>query len=456
MRRLLCLLLCLVIGAQSNSEDDATAEAYREKFRQALQAANISGSTVSANSVEVQDVGVPDFDCELDATKPTSIHDLSPMYVDVVGAMGDSVTAAFGAGAKTIFGALTEYRGLSWSIGGDKDLTEIATLPNVVRKFNPDLQGFSINTGNHNSPNARMNVAISGAVCSGMLGQAKTLVDKMATEGFTDEDWKVVTLWIGGNDLCAIKSDEKSPEELARNYVDYVEAALDHLHENLRRTFVNLVEMIDVSDLHQVTGLECFLVHEFACKSIKSEALRNKVSVTSNLYNDYLGDLINSGKYDNRDDFTVVLQPFFSETPVPLKENGSADKSYFALDCFHFSQKGHAVGAKYLWNNMFEPLGKKTDHIDWYNMEPLMCPADFPYFATSKNSLNRGGAGLLQAGSDDQGSPHSANLLGILVGTGVGVFLVAMAATVVVVVMVRRRSRVTGPTEKMQLLSFKS
>lgn len=29
-------------------------------------------------------------------------------------------------------------------------------------------------------------------------------------QGFTDEDWKVVTLWIGGNDLCAIKSDEKS------------------------------------------------------------------------------------------------------------------------------------------------------------------------------------------------------------------------------------------------------
>jgi hypothetical protein len=78
----------------------------------------------------------------------------------------------------------------------------------------------------------------------------------------------------------------------------------------------------------------------------------------------------------------------------------------------------------------------------------------FPYFATYGNSFNRGVRGV--GSDDDQGSPHSTNLLGILVGTGVGVFLVGMAAMVVVMVIIRRKRKVTGPTEKLQLLSFKS
>ncbi len=105
---------------------------------------------------------------------------------------------------------------------------------------------------------------------------------------------------------------------------------------------------------------------------------------------DKLTTLIESGKYDTTDDFTVVLQPFFTETNIPLTEvrhcmqlmqhamhecnslhnthnhththtaisffcyiqEGIPDNSYFSLDCFHFSPKGHAIGARYVWNNM--------------------------------------------------------------------------------------------------------
>lgn len=459
MKGLLCLMLCLLgCGSlvQSTREDDERmTEDYRDKFRHAFQVANIS--TVSVDSI-VGTVGIPDFNCELNANEPTSIHDLSPLFVDVVAAMGDSVTAGWGAGARNIIEDLIEYRGLSWSIGGDKDLTEVATLPNILRVFNPDLYGFSIKTGKPWSPNARLNVAVSGAVTSGVLGQAETLVNKMKDEGITDDDWKVITLWIGANDLCAIKDDGIPPHELASRYVANVGEALDYLHSNVRRAFVNVAEMIDVADLHIVNGIMCSIVHPLACGSITSEKMREKVTNTVNYYNLGLGELVATGRYYDRDDFTVVLQPFFTETQVPRLDNGGADKSYFAPDCFHFSQKGHAVGARYLWNNMFEPLGQKTNSIDWKNEEPLTCPADCPYFATHKAPCNRGGVGLLNANSNDKGSPHSTNLLAILVGTGVGVFLVAVAAVAVAVgvVRVRRRNRVRGPTEKMQLLSFKS
>jgi hypothetical protein len=42
-------------------------------------------------------------------TKPTSASQLRPPDFDIVAAMGDSITAAFGAGSKTILSIFTEY-----------------------------------------------------------------------------------------------------------------------------------------------------------------------------------------------------------------------------------------------------------------------------------------------------------------------------------------------------------
>lgn len=57
---------------------------------------------------------------------------------------------------------------------------------------------------------------------------------------------------------------------------------------------------------------------------------------------------INSGRYDTKEDFTVVLQPFMKAFNAPEEESDKfkpfIDESYITYDCFHFSQKGHALG----------------------------------------------------------------------------------------------------------------
>jgi phospholipase B1 len=51
-------------------------------------------------------------------------------------------------------------------------------------------------------------------------------------------DWKMVTLFVGGNDLCRFCND---PAFYApNNYVSNIREALDFLQENSPRTFVNL------------------------------------------------------------------------------------------------------------------------------------------------------------------------------------------------------------------------
>lgn len=48
----------------------------------------------------------------------------------------------------------------------------------------------------------------------------------------------------------------------------------------------------------------------------------------------------------DRDDFTVVYQPFTLNITNPLGPDGFTDWTLFAKDCFHISQKGNARGKK--------------------------------------------------------------------------------------------------------------
>ena len=66
-------------------------------------------------------------------------------------------------------------------------------------------------------------------------------------------------------------------------------------------------------------------------------------------YHDLTRKMVDSGRYDTREDFTVVLQPFFEDFVPPRLENLDIDFSYLAPDCFHFSPKG--TGEKFYFLN---------------------------------------------------------------------------------------------------------
>jgi len=111
--------------------------------------------------------------------------------------------------------------------------------------------------------------------------------------------------------------------------------------------------------------------------------IRDFVVETLKQYNQKLAEIADDPQF-NTDDFAVVVQPFFTSTHIPKLENGEPDLSYFAPDCFHFSELSHEAAAVALFNNLFEPVHEKKEY--WIPGEPFECPMVGEVIFTNRNS----------------------------------------------------------------------
>lgn len=144
-------------------------------------------------------------------SRPQSAHQLRPGDIDVVGAIGDSLTAGFGVEVDSLLALLHEARGSSFSIGkhtfpfkpippkhrhrpagGAGTWRTHLTLPNILKNFNPRIYGYSLNAITTDSK-SKFNVAEGGAISSNMPFMARVLVDRIKRDQNVDleNDWKV-------------------------------------------------------------------------------------------------------------------------------------------------------------------------------------------------------------------------------------------------------------------------
>ncbi|KAL3052292.1 hypothetical protein OYC64_004942 [Pagothenia borchgrevinki] len=341
---------------------------------------------------------MPCEDFSASPSPPTSVHELRPGDVQVVAALGDSLTAGNGIASSknNVLDVLRQYRGLSWSIGGEENLTTVTTLPNILKYFNQNLTGFSVGKGKQETSESFLNQAVAGAKSNDLLPQVRALVARMKNDSRInfESDWKVITLFIGGNDVCdyCYNSLFYSEENFLRN----VRVTLDYLHKEVPRALVNLIEtlhIIPLREMHMDKSLKCptWLVN-ILCPCVilpkhKSKALQ-MVDDINRGYQRSLRELVESKRYDTRSDFTVVVQPFFRHLKFPRLPDGRADRSFFSADCFHLSQKAQTQMARSLWNNMLEPLGNKTTIQDFTADVDLKCPTKTSPFIRTYNNSN--------------------------------------------------------------------
>jgi len=373
-----------VTEMRQNPELDALLTKHEEAFAEIYSKDQVRLQTQKA---------AEDFRCDSmrpSREPPTSVHMLRPADVNVIGALGDSLTAGNGARARTILGVLQEDRGRVFSIGGDRSYPDQTTLPKFVESYNSNLYGSSEDTSGRFNDKSGLNVGEPGDEANNMPEQARMLIDRMRADSNVDyfNDWKLVTLFIGGNDLCTYCTDYEfySPEQ----HRTFIQTALDMLHDEMPRALVNILPIFDMQHISDLgNGFSCALVHRSVCpcKPQDPEEIR-EVSEYSLAYQDVVEDLIASGRYDTKTDFTVVVQPMFKKTTPPVLDNRNYDYSYWAPDCFHFSAKGHNTAGYNLWNNMLEPVGGKREEWDPTLTEFLCTTEQQPFIATNLNSRN--------------------------------------------------------------------
>ena len=116
-----------------------------------------------------------------------------PGDIDVIGAMGDSLTAGCGALATNLFHIYIQNKGVAWSNGGQSDWRTFLTLPNILKEYNPNLYGYVTRDSLSTERASKFNVAEFGAMTEDMPHQARILVRRMETDPNVNiqEDWKV-------------------------------------------------------------------------------------------------------------------------------------------------------------------------------------------------------------------------------------------------------------------------
>ncbi|XP_058460261.1 phospholipase B1, membrane-associated [Malaya genurostris] len=324
---------------------------------------------------------------------PESVDMLRPGDIDIVGAIGDSLTAGNGAMATNILEILVENKGLSWSIGGQGTWRQFLTVPNILKEYNPNLYGYPIKDSMSTSRASLFNAAEGGAMSQDIPHMAKNLVKRMLNDPKVDigNHWKLITLLIGGNDFCSNICYTNPPEKALQYHEDNILTALRIFRDYLPRTFVNLIASPNVDILTQFKGKpqECVTIHVLECPCFVATRFASEKQRYIKLieqWNLLQMDIANREEFHSQPDFSVVYQPFIMNLTIPSKPNGDTDFTYMSTDCFHLSQKGYARSTNALWNNMLEPVGRKTD--SWEDeFTNFKCPTpEMPYLRTRGNS----------------------------------------------------------------------
>lgn len=169
---------------------------------------------------------------------------LRPGDIDVIAAMGDSLTAGFGILSSDILSVITEYRGMTFTGGGQQNWREYLTLPNILKVFNPKLFGYAVNTSLTIEAGSEFNIAEAIARSKDMPQMAMKLVNMLKNDKRVnmEEDWKMINLFIGSNDLCHM-CYEKSYEVFLERHREDMVGCLRILRDNIPRCIVNYIAL---------------------------------------------------------------------------------------------------------------------------------------------------------------------------------------------------------------------
>ncbi|KAL1916170.1 uncharacterized protein VTP21DRAFT_6174 [Calcarisporiella thermophila] len=225
----------------------------------------------------------------------------------------------------------------------------------------PRAEGSELNSAISGATSHTLNKEIDRTVALLNGGEYKSIKDQ----------WKMVTLLIGPNDVCG--DGVTSPTEFGKN----VRAAVERIRTEIGKAFVSLVGVLDVTQVHTAAQSDLYCTIIMSSSAICPNAAPSKAPATRKYlaeYNAQLAQIADDYQSKNYSDFYVSAQPAFEKAVFDTYGQGFLS----GLDCFHpnvCANKAFTVG---LWNNLFEPKGKKKTLVP--ENAAIFCPKKGDYF----------------------------------------------------------------------------
>jgi len=290
--------------------------------------------------------------------------------------MGDSITAGFAMiGYPPI--DLIENRDYVFSTGGADDAFTLAT---IIRRYNSQVHGSSLSWTTPLTKGAWLDGGVSMAKVEDCPSQVDYLVKSLKTiyAGRVDfeNDWKLLTIFIGANNICGDCQNRENSKPAW--FESHLRAVLTQIEAQIPRVFVNLVEIFNISGVYYAGEMSdyCKTIHdlwphECYCVETGVKSDLDAMDKTSLAFNTISRSLAAEFAAKKNPGFTVVSQPGLSginlvKFPSPL--------AYLSnLDCFHPSLCANEAFTYQIWNNMNQPMGKKSIVPDLRNLK-ILCP----------------------------------------------------------------------------------
>lgn len=252
-----------------------------------------------------------------------------------------------------------------------------------------------------------LNAAVSGAEVDILDKQIKYIIksiknleDDPALEDQVKRGWKLVTVFIGMNDICDGPCDSVFAADgqvgSSSLYEAQLRKAIEELRLALPRTLVYLVQLFDISDLEEWTSnygrcSNASWMRNYLCPCTKSPLGRQMMSARFKAYNNILeqvaADYVTFTEVEFSGSEAATKKPVYKQIPIYSDFAVILSKTLSKMDlmndvpiqfvtefdCFHPSILGHQSLAVALWNDLFVPSYKKPSKFSY----PLniFCPA---------------------------------------------------------------------------------
>ncbi len=191
-----------------------------------------------------------------------------------------------------------------------------------------------------------------------------------------EEDWKLLTILIGANNLCGACYNRSYADPAY--FAQQMDLVLSKVQAELPRTFVNLLPIFNIGQVHGIAEQSEYCrfmwkdIVKTECMCLQGEATqadRDAMDARAAVFREIVFDAAAKWSSLNNPNFTVVAQPFTANLTIPSLSFISE------MDCFHpsaLANQGMSVG---LWNNMMVPQPLKQHNINPNNVS-FICPVE--------------------------------------------------------------------------------